>query len=102
VRDTIDIGIGDDVYTLSHGDARWLVERLHETYDSTEGSEEVPAFALAWGLELALEEGGYPDRITLGVDHVVPVLRIVKAAEQPSAELVAVQDALLRLQLDED
>ena len=53
---------------------------------------------LAWALELELEGGDEP--LTLGILHVVPVLRIVEAADpEPSPSLRKLRDALLRLRL---
>jgi hypothetical protein len=38
----VDVLVGDEVCTISEEDARWLIERLRETYTDAEGREENP------------------------------------------------------------
>jgi hypothetical protein len=87
-------------YLLGEKDARWLADRLRGTYSGLTTSEAETAHQLAWALELALEGEGSP--LELGLPHVEPVLHVVHTEDlPPSPRLIALQDALRRLQVEQ-
>src|ERR671919_2976456 len=86
-------------YALTRSSVRWLASRLRALYAEDESEEGATAHQLAWALEGALEGRDQPLELILA--HAAPVLRVVQTAPlQPSPGLIAVQDALRRLQIE--
>jgi hypothetical protein len=86
-------------YALTRSSVRWLASRLRSLHAEGESEEAVTAHQLAWALEDALE--GRDEPLELGLAHAAPVLHVVHTAQlPPSPGLIAVQDALRRLQID--
>ena len=86
-------------YALTRSSVRWLASRLRALYAEDESEEGATAHQLAWALEDALEGRDQP--LELIVAHAAPIHRVVQTAPlQASPGLIAVQDALRRLQID--
>ena len=86
-------------YALTRSSVRWLASRLRALYAEDESEEGATAHQLAWALEDALE--GRDEPLELGLAQAAPVHRVVHTAPlPPSPGLIAVQDALRRLQIE--
>jgi hypothetical protein len=73
VTNEIIILVGASAYPLTTRDARWLIDRLRESYADTDDPHRKGAVALAWALELTLE-GGEQEPLEFGLPQVEPVL----------------------------
>jgi hypothetical protein len=98
----VSIIVSGRVYALSRGTARWLASRLRAVYAGETTLDAHTAYQLAWELEDGLE-GRRESPLELDLPHVEPVLTVIHSGRfPPSPALIALQDALRRLRLEED
>jgi hypothetical protein len=98
----VSIIVSGRAYALSRGTARWLASRLRAVYAGEATVDANTAYQLAWELEEALE-GRRETPLELNLLHVESVLAAIHTGSfPPSPALIALQDALRRLRLEED
>jgi hypothetical protein len=97
----VSIIVSGRAYALSRGTARWLASRLRAVYAGEATVDANTAYQLAWELEEALE-GRRETPLELNLLHVVVLAAIHTGSFPPSPALIALQDALRRLRLEED
>jgi hypothetical protein len=95
MTDDILILVGASPTPLSRQDATWLIERLRGTYTDTADPNRKPALALAWALELALDDEE-EEPLEFGLVQVKPILHARQGAALSPA-LLRLKHGLLRL-----
>jgi hypothetical protein len=95
MTDEILILVGAKPCPLTRRDVSWLIERLRGTYTDTADPNRKPALALAWALELALDDEE-EEPLEFGLVQVKPILHAMQGAALSPA-LLHLQHGLLRL-----